>query len=96
LHNHATTIIRNEALKINAPIDPFSLIELYTLLKPLIGLDPETARSIRDLEYMSVVEYLASSFKRLGVEEPESTAEELIGRVLNRCLKECSEKKGDF
>ncbi|MEB3846271.1 MAG: hypothetical protein GSR83_04395, partial [Desulfurococcales archaeon] len=78
-----------EALRLNAPIDPFGLIELYTLLKPLFGLDPVTARETRSLEYMSAIEYLSGSFKKLGVEDPEELASKLIDRVLSKCLDGC-------
>ncbi|MCE4607147.1 MAG: hypothetical protein F7B59_07470 [Desulfurococcales archaeon] len=87
----ATTVIRNEALKLNAPLDPFGLIELYTLLKPLLGLDPVTAKRTRELEYMSAIEYLVSSFKKLGIDEPDTLASQLIDRILDRCLDGCSD-----
>ncbi|MEB3756193.1 MAG: hypothetical protein GSR79_04975 [Desulfurococcales archaeon] len=91
-NRRATTVIRNEALKLNAPLDPFGLIELYTLLKPLLGLDPVTAKRTRELEYMSALEYLVGSFKKLGVDDSENLASLLIDRILARCLDGCSDK----
>ncbi|MCE4613935.1 MAG: hypothetical protein F7B60_00160 [Desulfurococcales archaeon] len=91
-NRNATTVIRNEALKLNAPLDPFGLIELYTILKPLLGLDPVTAKKTRELEYMSAVEYLIGSFKKLGVDNPEDLASRLVDRILNRCIDGCKDK----
>lgn len=88
-NRRATTVIRREALRLNAPIDPFGLIELYTLLKPLFGLDPVTAKETRNLEYMSAIEYLSGSFKKLGVEDPEELASRLIDHVLSKCIDGC-------
>ena len=83
--------IRRAIQKHGAYIDPFSLLELATLLKPLLGMPKDVLEKDEKLNYKlaSVVQYLESSFRRAGLEEPEYLARSVVEEVLATCRKNC-------
>ncbi|MEB2837199.1 MAG: hypothetical protein GSR80_000397 [Desulfurococcales archaeon] len=66
--------------------DPFTLMEVATILRPLIHGGPgslETERGRLVLE--SAVSHLALVFDKVNVEDPRGKAESIIMRALREC-----------
>ena len=75
----------------NAYLDPFTVMEVITLLKPIAGIPLETIKSDETLNFklQSVIEHIGYIFKKLGVDEPEETAKSIVEEVLEHCLRVC-------
>lgn len=75
----------------NAYLDPFTVMEIITLIKPIAGISLDTLRSSEkfSLKLQSVLEHMSYVFKKFGVEDPENTAENIVKEVLDYCLKAC-------
>ena len=77
--------------KYNAYLDPFTVMEVVTLLKPIAGLPLDLISSDESLSFklQSVVEHMSYIFGKLGVESPEETARKMVEEVLEECRRSC-------
>jgi hypothetical protein len=66
--------------------DPFTLMEIATLLRRIAREGPESVADRRgSLEFESAVDYLAKVFERASVEKPLETARAVIEAALREC-----------
>ena len=77
--------------KYNAYLDPFSVMEVVTLLKPIAGIPAETLESDESLslKLQSVIDHISYIFGKLGVEDPREVAEKMVKEVLDECRRTC-------
>jgi len=77
--------------KYNAYLDPFTVMEVLTLLKPIAGIPLDNIRSDEglSLKLQSVIDHMSYIFKKLGVDNPEDIARNIVEEVLEYCLKVC-------
>jgi len=66
--------------------DPFTLMEIATILKPLARGGPESVEDERGrLVFESAVSHLAMIFDRMNIEDPRGTAEKIVVMALREC-----------
>ncbi len=78
-----TAIIRRVIVELGLTLDPFTLLELATMMQPLIK-EPANKYALE-----SARQTLIPTLRRLGVENPEETAERIVVEVAERCSKTC-------
>ncbi len=79
-----TALIRRVFLRRGMPVDPFTLMEIYTLVRQI---DRPRAGMSKEMVYESAVEHLAEYLERLKVDEPRIEARILIDLILEERSK---------
>lgn len=79
-----TALIRRIFLRRGMPVDPFTLMEIATLVKQI---DRPRAGVSREMIYESAVEHLAGYLERLKVDHPGEEARTLIDAILEERSK---------
>ena len=74
-----TALIRRVFLRRGMPVDPFTLMEIATLVKQI---DRPRAGISRQMIYESAVEHLAGYLERLKVDRPGDEARMIIDAIL--------------
>ncbi len=77
-------IIRRVLVENGLTLDPFTLLELATMMQPLLR-DPEKPYASE-----SARNTVLPVFRKMGVENPEETAEKLVAEIARRCRVLCS------
>jgi hypothetical protein len=77
--------------KHGAYLDPFTVMEVVTLLKPIAGIPLNKIMSDEglSLKLRSVVDYIDYILKRLGFDNHENIAKSMVEEVIEECQRTC-------